>query len=320
MRGVHSKRMNNTRACFLTNSDISVEILPAEGARISSLKSLHSNMEFLTQSQRYGQYPRAGLGTRFQDGPCAGIEECLPTVGPSGADTEGGLAPDHGDFWQLPWNLLDSSDTHASLTATGFSRTLDFSKELALDRNTLRVAYTVVNSGSATQSFLYACHPLFAVSAGDRVLLPAQVREVVLDYSRGNRLGEAGSVLAWPTTKSGIHLDVILGPEAGTAEMFYAPHLDNGICGIYRGHSREVVEVLFDTQRLPYLGLWLCYGGWPSDGQEPRQYAVALEPTTSPCNTLAHAQQTNTAISLKAGETYDWEILFRIRPGTPDLT
>ena len=305
--------MADAEVSFLKNSELSVEVLPAEGGRISSLKSLHSDMEFLTQSRRRGQYPQSGLETRFQDGPCAGIEECLPTVGPSGLETVGGPAPDHGDFWQLPWQLLAASDTDASMSAAGFSRTLRFSKQLTLERNTLRVAYAVENAGSTAQSFLYACHPLFAVSAGDRVLLPGEIQEVRLDYSKGDRLGTTGSLIPWPTTKSGIRLDVALGPEAGTAEMFYTPRLQEGLCGIYREASAQVLEVSFDTGRLPFLGLWLCYGGWPNDGGEPRQYAVALEPTTSPCNTLANAQRANTAISLEAGETYDWEILFTVR-------
>ncbi len=292
---------------------MSVEILPAEGGRISSLKSLNSGMEFLTQSGRRGQYPKSGLDARFQDGPCAGIEECLPTVGPSGPETEGGRAPDHGDFWQLPWQLLDASDTHASMSVVGFSRSLRFSKRLALEHNTLRVGYTVENAGSTAQSFLYACHPLFAVSPGDRVLLPIEIREVRLDYSKEDRLGASGSIITWPATKSGVRLDVTLGPEAGTAEMFYTPRLIEAVCGIYREQSGQVLEVWFDGKHLPYLGLWLCYGGWPSDGKEPRQYAVALEPTTSPCNNLVNAQRTNTAICLKAGETYDWEILFTVR-------
>src|ERR1700675_4850309 len=75
--------MVDAGVCSLKNSELSVEVLPPEGGRISSLKSLHSGMEFLTQSRRGGRYPKAGLDTRFQDGPCAGIEECLPTVGPS---------------------------------------------------------------------------------------------------------------------------------------------------------------------------------------------------------------------------------------------
>ena len=133
-----------------------------------------------------------------------------------------------------------------------------------------------------------------------------------LDYSKGDRLGASGSTITWPSTKSGILLDMTLGPEAGTAEMFYTPPLQEGLCGIYREASAQALEVSFDTERLPFLGLWLCYGGWPDDSDGPLQYAVALEPTTSPCNNLANAQRTNTAISLKAGETYDWEILFTV--------
>jgi hypothetical protein len=95
--------------------------------------------------------------------------------------------------------------------------------------------------------------------------------------------------------------------------MFYSSRLNETVCGIHRKASRQVLEVSFDSKRLPYLGLWLCYGGWPGDGKEPLQYAVALEPTTSPCNTLAQAQQTKTAVTLNAGETYYWEILFEVK-------
>jgi|SRR5580658_7524876 galactose mutarotase-like enzyme len=304
-------RMADKRICSLKSAELSVEVLPAEGGRISSLKSMESGVEFLTQSHRIGTYPKARLDARFQDGACAGIEECLPTVGPAGPDTEGGPAPDHGDFWQLPWKVLSASDKHASLAAVGFSRPLRFSKKLTLDSNVLRVAYTVVNSGSTAQSFLYACHPLFAVAAGDRVLLPAEVRKLRLDYSKAERLGKSGSVLSWPITELAIRLDVVQGPEAGTAEMFYTSRLDEGICGIFRESSNQLLEVSFDTRQLPYLGLWLCYGGWPNEGDQPLQYAVALEPTTSPCNTLGDAQRTRTSISLNAGETYCWEIVFR---------
>src|ERR1700752_1285834 len=211
--------MVDSGVCFLKNSELSVEVLPAEGGRISSLKSLHSGVEFLTQSRRRGQYTPSGLNARFQDGPSAGIEECLPTVGPSGPETDGGAAPDHGDFWQLPWKLLTASDTYAGMESVGFSRTFRFSKHLSLEHNTLRVTYAVENAGSTVQSFLYACHPLLVVSAGDRVLLPSEIREVRLDYSKGSRLGASGSIVTWPITKSGIRLDMPHGPEAGTAEM-----------------------------------------------------------------------------------------------------
>jgi galactose mutarotase-like enzyme len=311
--------MPESKVYSLENSELSVEVMPFEGGRISSLRSLRSGLEFLTQSRRSGGYPHAGLDARFQDGPCAGIEECLPTVGPSGPETAGGRAPDHGDFWQLPWQVLTASDHDLNMSTVGFSRTLHFSKKVSLQGNTLRVAYKVENSGSKTQSFLYACHPLFAVAAGDRVLLPREIRELRLDYSKEDRLGAPGAIITWPVMQSGLRLDLALGPEAGTAEMFYSPRLGEGICGIYREASGQVLELSFDSRPLPFLGLWLCYGGWPNEGNGPFQYAVALEPTTAPCNTLSKAQQISADISLGAGEIFDWEILFSVRePGPSD--
>jgi galactose mutarotase-like enzyme len=305
--------MTISRRYSLQSSALSIEVFPDEGGRISSLKSLHSGMEFLTQSDRSGSYPQPSFHAAFRDGPCAGIEECLPTVGACGPETDGGPVPDHGDFWQLRWNLTSVSSTHLHLLSTGFSRTLRFSKDVSLNDDTLSIVYRTENIGSTVQSFLYACHPLFAVSAGDLILLPAEVRELRLDYSRGNRIGGAGTAIAWPETQSGIRLDLASSPDSGTAEMFYTDRLSQGCCGIYRSATGQTLDIGFDPQRLPYLGLWLCYGGWPDGGPGPRQYAVALEPTTSGCNTLLEAQRNGSAVTLDIGETFQWEIRFRVR-------
>jgi galactose mutarotase-like enzyme len=306
--------MTISRRYSLQNGVLSIEVLPDEGGRISSFKSLHSGMEFLTQShRRHGSYPQAGFHAAFRDGPCAGIEECLPTVRPCGPETDGGPAPDHGDFWQLRWSVTSTSSTTVNMFATGFSRMLRFSKELSLDHDSLCVVYRVENIGSIAQSFLYACHPLFAVSAGDLIFLPREVRELRLDYSRGKRIGSAGATISWPESQSGIRLDIAGDRDSGTAEMFYTARLSQGCCGIHRSATGQTLDIWFDPQRLPYLGLWLCYGGWPEGGSGPRQYAVALEPTTSGCNTLSAAERSGSAVTLDPGRTFDWEIRFRIR-------
>jgi galactose mutarotase-like enzyme len=306
-------------AHLLKTAELSVEVLPEEGGRVSSLKSLLSGVEFLTHSHRSGRYTKTpSYDAAFQDGPCAGIEECLPTVGPCDSDTPGGPAPDHGDFWQLVWHVTAASETHLSVVAAGFSRALRFRKEFDVEQNSLRIGYRVENVGTTLQSFSYACHPLFAVDAGDRIFLPPEIHELSLNYSRFERLGPSGSIVPWPKTQSGLNLDVAGHPDAGTAEMFYTSRLDAGYCGIYRAISQQALEISFDIQRLPYLGLWLCYGGWPDQGAGPKQYAVALEPTTSPCNSLSAAHKMGSAVALEVGESYNWEIRLEIgRPGHP---
>jgi galactose mutarotase-like enzyme len=199
------------------------------------------------------------------------------------------------------------------MSATGFSRALRFSKQVSLNDDTLCIVYRTENVSSRVESFLYACHPLFAVSAGDLIFLPSEVRELRLDYSRGNRLGSSGATIAWPNPQPGTRLDIAGRPDAGTAEMFYTDRLREGCCSIYRNATGQTLEISFDPRRLPYLGVWLCYGGWPDGGSGVQQYAVALEPTTSGCNTLSAAQRGGSAVTLDSGETFDWEIRFRVR-------
>lgn len=310
--------MSEPAVYALQNSQLAVIVVPGEGGRVASIRSLHSGVEFLTQSLKSGSHVRPGLSTSFEDGPCAGMEECLPTVGPCGPDTEGGPAPDHGDFWQLAWKVTETSSTQLRLHAIGFSRPLLFSKELSLKGSELRIGYRVENLQPAPTSFLYACHPLFAVCEGDRILLPQEARSLSLYYSRHERLGASGSLVCWPRTQSGVCLDVVDDETAGTAEMLYTGRLNKGCCGVYRGSARQGLTLSFDVGKLPYLGLWLCYGGWPDDAAEPRQYAVAIEPTTAPCNTLAKAQNAGSAVTLGAGESFGWEI--RLQATAPGMS
>jgi galactose mutarotase-like enzyme len=307
--------MKQPERYLLQNDELAVVVIPEEGGRVASLKSQRSGLEFLTQSPINREITPLGVDTPFQYGPCAGIEECLPTVGACGAETDGGAAPDHGDFWRLPWDVTGTPDRkHLCIDATGFSRPLRFWKEFSIEDSALHVKYRVENLHSSPTSFLYACHPLFAVSEGDRVVLPEEIQQLELNFSRGNRLGIPGARVRWPHPEgeSGIDLRLV-GPYAdGTAEMYYTGRLQQGRCGLYRVSAGQGITVTFDTAQLPYLGLWLCYGGWPEGGAEPLQYAVALEPTLAPRGTLVEAQQANLACVLNPGESLRWSITFRL--------
>jgi len=309
--------MSQVTTPVLQNDLCSVSIALLEGGRISSLRSVRSGLEFLTLANPNRKPVMTGLHTPFQQGPCAGIEECLPTVGACGPATEGGAAPDHGDFWQIPWNIVEAHGGESiTVEATGFSRPLRFRKKLRLEDAALRVVYQVTNQHHAPLPFLYACHPLFAVDPGDSIVLPDQVKSLQLYYSRNNRLGLPGAPIDWPRSASGVSLDVVGEPTSATAEMFYTARLrDTGSCEICRNVTGERLQMSFTFDKLPYLGIWLCYGGWPDSGAGPFQYAVALEPTTSPCNTLQEAVGDGTAVWLAAGASTEWEICFRIAHG-----
>jgi galactose mutarotase-like enzyme len=305
---------------ILRSAEIEVTVVPREGGRISSLRSIQSGLEFLTQARPDRPAVEPGLEASFQCGPCAGAEECLPTVGAC-TDCADGPAPDHGDFWQVPWQVDSHVRRRLEMHAIGFSRPLRFERVMGVNGASLLLSYKVINVGPEPLSFLYAWHPLFAVEAGDRVILPAEVSDVTLFYSREGAPGGEKRSLLWPILQNheGLRdLSVAVAPDHETAEMIYTRKLHVGRCGLFRRNQGQGVVISYDSSRLPYLGVWLCFGGWPVSGPEPKQVAIALEPTTAPCNTLSAAERAGLAVEIDPGCSFAWDM--QVDMTSPGLT
>ncbi|NYF88912.1 aldose epimerase [Tunturiibacter empetritectus] len=300
----------------LENGPIKVVLLPGSGGRIESLQG--AGFEFLLQSVDSGPrnpYERMTPGISFQDGACSGIDECLPTVARSGIGIPDLEVPDHGDFWAIPWTLQEPATAHSvTITADGTSRPLRFTKRLEVYPTSLRIDYVVQNLGSQPVEYLYACHPLLSIDVGDRIVLPKSVSSLRVESSARNRLGNQGDSISWPITHDAsgpIDLSVTLPSIANTADMLYTGPLAYGRCGLFRSAVGRGVVLHFDHAQLPYLGLWLCYGGWPDDS-ERRQFAIALEPTVAARGSLENAIRDKVAPVLEANQTRSWTIEFLI--------
>jgi galactose mutarotase-like enzyme len=304
----------STSGITLHNDRLRVHILPEEGGRITSFFDMRSRIEFLLQpSEPYGQPGPLDPWDCFENSACAGIDDCLPSVGACGPETPGGPVPDHGDFWRLRWNVVSTSESDSvSMAATGYSRPLLFEKQLVLHDSSLEIRYRIRNMEDTPVPFLYALHPLFAIDPGDRIALPPEVSTVQVESSRLGRVGVPRSVIDWPKpggAGSSLDLSRTEAISASTAEMLYTGRLRTGCCGLYRAQSGQGIAVRFDAEQLPYLGLWLCYGGWPEDAALPRQYAVAFEPTVAPQGTLAAALKHGQAPVIGAYASFEFSIV-----------
>jgi hypothetical protein len=201
-----------------------------------------------------------------------------------------------------------------TIAADGTSRPLRFTKRFDLQPTFLRLDYAVQNLSSQDVDYLYACHPLFAIEPGDRVVLPAEINFLRVESSCHERLGVQGDSVSWPIALSArgpVDLSIALHGGADVADMLYTSRLAAGRCGIYRSALSRGIALHFDPVCLPYLGLWLCYGGWPEDS-EHRQVAVALEPTVAPRGSLEDAVRDGIAPTLASYETRAWGIEFHI--------
>jgi hypothetical protein len=296
---------------ILVSDHLRAEILPSMGGKIGSIRALPEDEELL-QQPLVPYVPRTRT-MAFEDGEASGYDECVPSV--SGCDIEGESVaisiPDHGDFWRLPFDVLEADANHVVLEATGFSLPLRFRKTVQLEGSKLLLSYELQNMGGFPVNYLWSAHPGFAVEAGDRVVLPGSVDRVTVEWSAGGRLGAQGGIHSWPKTQTNAgrptDLSVVGTVEEKVGDKLFASAPVEGWCALDRIRLGRRIEMHFDPRQAPYLGLWLAYAGWPED-RSPKQFCVALEPCTAPTDSLAVSIRRGWATLLTPQAINRWQV------------
>ena len=283
----------------MSAGDCCVTILPHLGGKIASI--LVGDRELL-QSPLAPYAPRT-RSMSFDAGDASGWDECLPSVAACTVKTEAGTGtiPDHGDLWRVEWKDRDQGSGFrdqglSALRGDCFSLPLALERTVGLTESAagwnLRLDYTLINVGSFPVPWSWAVHPLFAAEAGDRIVLPSSINTLRVEGSGGCRLGKGGDTVTWPvaTLANGSRSDwsVAQGPESMIGDKLFAGPLGNAEnwCALERPKAGVRIKVGFDPAATPYLGLWICYGGWP-DRPGKNQTCVAMEPATAPVDSLA---------------------------------
>lgn len=295
--------------------DCSLSLLPAFGGKVASI---------LVKGHELLQTPLAPVKPRthtmaFDASDASGWDECMPSVAACTVQTDAGAAqiPDHGDLWRVPWERISqqNKDQGGSVTLRGkcFSLPLELERKLTLTQTGegwhLQVVYKVTNTGTCLLPWSWAAHTLYATEPGDRIVLPPSVRTLRVEGSGGGRLGKYDDVADWPvaTLANGEKTDLsaVQAPDSGIGDKLFAGPLSQteNWCVLERPSTGVRIRVRFDEAATPYLGLWICYGGWP-ERPGPKQICVALEPSTAPVDSLA--QSGSWSRVLGAGESFAW--------------
>ena len=144
-----------------------------------------------------------------------------------------------------------------------------------------------------------------------------------LEGSGGGRLGNGGDRWAGPRQADrGGETDLSLAeaPESGIGDKLFAGPLgvEENWCALERPKAGcEDSRRALTRAATPYLGLWICYGGWP-DRPGTKQTCVALEPATAPVDSLAETGPWSR--TLAPGESFSWPMIVEIETMTRGLT
>lgn len=286
--------------------ECAITLLPQFGGKIASIRI--GDRELL-------QSPLAPIAARdysmgFDESDASGWDECLPSVAACRVETEEGAAaiPDHGDLWRVEWReqgsgiredglgTREQDDASVALIGRCFSLPLELQRRIDLQETEIgwriRLQYKLTSTSSKATPWSWAAHPLFAVADGDRIVLPESITSLRLEGSGVGRLGRGGASVAWPIARLAdgrtADLSVAEAADSGIGDKLFAGPLKakENWCALERPSAGVRIRVTFDAVATPYLGLWICYGGWP-EKPGPKQMCVAMEPSTAPVDSLA---------------------------------
>lgn len=318
-----NKTLAQKENVLIRAGDCSVTLLPAFGGKIASIR---------VKGRELMQGPLAPVTPRtremsFDAADASGWDECLPSVAGCTVKTAHGtvVVPDHGDLWRTSWEVKETGIQEQGSGTDGLSsvtlRGACFSLPLVLERTTslsktpkgwcLNVDYTLTNTGHTAAPWSWAAHALFAAEEGDRIELPASIRELRVEGSGGERLGKGGGRVAWPLAELAAggktDLAIVQPSTSGIGDKLFAGplHAGENWSVLHRPKAGLKIRVSFDEVKTPYLGLWLCYGGWPDRAGE-KQMCFAPEPSTAPVDSLA--QTGSWSRVLGPGERFSWPV------------
>ncbi len=307
----------------LDNGCIRLDVVPEAGAKIISLVRIESGREFLLQRGPTLRDPLPNIG-QFEH-HAYGFDECFPSISaceyPEGA-FQGVQLPDHGDLWSVPWKHHVNND-HVEVAVESRCLPCVFRKRIGLRADSVVLTYELESVTDKPFYYLWSAHPLLQVETGCRIILGQDVHSVLVESSARDQFARPGGLCAWPMARVSegeeLDLSVIGDGAAGTAIKLFTSRLREGSGAVYYPKTDESISYHFDPMLIPYLGIWICQGGWPTVGGG--HFTAALEPCTGSSDSLTQAIANGGCATLRPHEKKKWALRIKVQSGLPqDVT
>ncbi|MEX0723893.1 MAG: DUF5107 domain-containing protein [Gracilimonas sp.] len=305
----------------LENEHLSISLLPKLGGKMTKLVNKQTGTQFLKGSENEeNEIIQPSMGFDFKPPYAFGFDECFPTVAPSHYPFNERVIqwPDHGELWTQEWKYELAGKNRILLKATGVNLLYEFQKEIILNGNEIEISYNVKNNSYRPFDYIWSAHPLLEINEEDVLLLSDTINEVSVYYSSKENVNE-GIKAAWPFLQGDdTNFSITQGSENDLAMKLFAENVNIGKAGLYRKKHDESILFEFDTEKIPHLGLWLCYGGWPENAKKG-SYTAALEPTTASFDKLSEAIDNGQNRSIEPGKSHSWDMSIRILNGKAEI-
>ncbi len=294
---ITTERQEGLEVVRMSNGLVSLTLMPGLGGKLSSLRDLRNDREWLWRHPRmpYRSLPHGS--SYIHEADTGGWDECFPSVAPCSYPAEpwaGAAIQDHGELWSQPARLqLRHLGAAVALETTwrGVALPYSFSRavRLAADSPRLRVDYRVVSHSDAPLPFIWSAHPLIAIEPGMELRTPPGARFNCNGTSPPG-LTDSLAGLPFPLTAQmpggPLSLERLPAPEAALSMKLWSDPLAEGWAALTARDG--ALRMSWDVGELPQLALWLNLGAWAGDGGTP-YYNLGIEPCIGAQDSLATA-------------------------------
>jgi hypothetical protein len=297
----------------LENSRVRATIIPSLGGRVWELLDRARGRQWIWHRQ---DVPLAASpsGSSYDEVWAGGWEELFPNDAP--ADFEGRELPDHGEWWTTAWTVAEATggaDAVVRLVADTRVRRAWCIKEYRLSGDTINVSYRIESREPDAFHFLFKQHLAIAVTPSCELALPGGILSAV-DSAFGTMLPGPGP-FDWPLARStdldGVDLSRVPDPTAAEREFVYVTDLPESWCGVDDVSAGASIRMRFDERRMPFVWLFLSYGGWKDC------YTAVLEPCTNMPKDLSEAVRAGQSARLDPGAVFQTSVAVTLSALSP---
>ena len=206
---------------------------------------------------------------------------------------------------------MEAGGAALSLRVSGQSLSYDLVRTLSfVDTQSLRMDYTLSNTGDAPLAGLWAAHPQFAVTPATELRLPREVKSVV-SVAPLPSWAPIGSYLDWPVTATpdghSFSLDRVGSvADKQSRKIYLLPDQSVGWAMLLETGSNHWLRMEWDSAQVPYLGIWA------DEGQYNPALTIAIEPSTGFYDSLEMAWDSGRVPILPPDTSTEWSLTVRL--------
>lgn len=309
MRGqISTSTVDGFDAVVMENERIRVTVLPALGGRIWECVDLRQGTQWIWHRD---DVPLAehDANVEYDAVWAGGWEELFPND--AATSFEGRELPDHGEWWNRRWSVESVSDAPVPTLRLACSMRVvraRCTKEIRLPAGqaAVEVSYRIESEEETPVHFLFKQHLPIQVTPSCRIVAPGGMVTAV-DPTFSGLMPDADP-RPWPVATDGVNLDVVRPRESRTQEFVYIRDLPESWCAIEDPARRSALRMEWDARQLPFLWLFITYGGWRD------AYTVVLEPCSNLPKELHEAVRLCQSAVLRAGEVFETRVTVTLAP------